>query len=536
MADAKLRAVISVADKSTTKLRGINKSFRNLTGPITRINNQLRALDRVSGFKALRNGLGGVRRQLGLLGAGLTGVAGGAFAAIKSLATTGDEVLKTATNFGITTDALQEWRFVAERSGVAQATLDKSFQAFTKRLSEARNGTGELFGLLKKVNPAFLEQILAIKNNEDAYAALIKGMSGLKSQQQQILLGDKAFSEAGRQLVKITAQGSKEIANLRKEAHKYGAVISGDVLRDSAKFKDEMTNIGSLFKAVGFTLGTALIPELSGLLIEFREWLLLSKQTGGQEKLKEFAKSMAQGVRDLATQFKIIVPKISSLLDSIGGFKTLAIGLAAILAGPLLAALVGLGGAIVTFGTFLVATPVGLFAAGVVAIGIAVYQLIGGFKSLINLYPKMVLAVSDTIETGINKFKEFLAFVKPVTDQVKGVFSKFIDNVMVLFEPLLNIGARIAKGFGALSGIGRLLGGAAPASGGASSSPAAQSTASKTRFLNEFKQQQNGAQKTDVGGRITVQIDSEGRIKKTDVNNNNPAVDLDIDAGYALAI
>src|SRR6056297_1650567 len=53
-----------------------------------------------------------------------------------------DEIGKTADQIGVTTDALQELRFVAEGAGVTQEKFTSSLERFYKRLGEAEMGTG----------------------------------------------------------------------------------------------------------------------------------------------------------------------------------------------------------------------------------------------------------------------------------------------------------------------------------------------------------------------------------------------------------
>jgi len=73
--------------------------------------------------------------------AGAVGAAGiGLF--IKKNLEAADSIAKTADTIGVTTRSLQEYRFMAERSGVATNELDKGLGAFSKRLGELRIGTG----------------------------------------------------------------------------------------------------------------------------------------------------------------------------------------------------------------------------------------------------------------------------------------------------------------------------------------------------------------------------------------------------------
>jgi len=76
------------------------------------------------------------RRFLPALGAGVI------IAQVKQITTQMDEIGKKADQIGITTDALQELRFVAEGAGVSQSKFTSSLERFSKRLGEAEMGTG----------------------------------------------------------------------------------------------------------------------------------------------------------------------------------------------------------------------------------------------------------------------------------------------------------------------------------------------------------------------------------------------------------
>ena len=63
-----------------------------------------------------------------------------------------DAIVKTADAIGISTDKLQELRFAADLSGVSVDKLDKALLGFSKRVGEARAGTGALVTFLKATN------------------------------------------------------------------------------------------------------------------------------------------------------------------------------------------------------------------------------------------------------------------------------------------------------------------------------------------------------------------------------------------------
>lgn len=540
MADTKLTAVIAIADKLSKPLKNINNRLQETQAPFKRLNSQIKRLDRLSGFKNLRAGIGGVASEMSRLG--LIGVGAGAagIIAINKLASSGDEIAKTARNFDFATDKLQEYRFVAERSGVSQGAVTKSMQAFTKRLAEARNGTGELFGLLKDVNPQFLRQLLAIEDNAEAYDLLIKKMSELPDQQRQILLGDKAFSEAGRELVKITALGADEIENLKRQAHQYGAVLDKDVLNQSEKFKDQMTNIGSVARGVGFAIGGALMPEIVGLMDQLSNWYLANKQVIDQN-VGEFAKRMAESVRVFAKSLPGLIDRVSSFVESIGGMKTVLIGAGLVIAGPLISA-------IATLSAVLLTTPVGWFIGAIGLIAGAAYSIYKNWEPIkgffANVWQSLVNAVMPAIETMKTLFLNFtpmgliIKHWEPLTQffsdtwqSILGIFEAGMAKVMPIVNKLTSVADKVTKPVRSLFEFG---GNAADAVTGA----AGNAISGVRNFLggddSPRKSILSGNQRTQVGGQVTVKIDSEGRPRVQQVRSDNPSVGLNVDAGMSL--
>lgn len=540
MADTKLTAVIQLADKMSKPLKGINNRLQNVQKPIKGLGNQLGRLDRVSGLKNLRSSLGGVAGQLGKLSLIGVGGIGAMVTAVNKLSQSGDEVIKTATNFGISAEKLQEYRFIAERSGVSQASVNKSMQAFTKRLAEARNGTGELYGLLKDVNPEFLNQLLAINDNGEAYDLLIRKMAELPEQQRQILLGDKAFSEAGRELVKITAQGADAIEELRKEAHKYGAVIDEETLKKSAEFQDNMTNLGSIAKNLAFSFGQEMMPAIQGIVTSMTEWGAQNKELI-KTKLQEVAEKIAQSIKTLGENLPGIIDRVSRFVDAIGGMKTVLIGAGLVITGPLISA-------IATLSATLLTTPVGWFIGAVGLIAGAGAMIMGKWNPVEKFFPDLwdgiVEHVGGTIYKMVELFQNFtpagliIKHWDPLTDffsdtwqNIIKIFEAGMAKVMPIVNKLTKVADKVTKPVKKLFEFG---GNAADAVTGAASDAY---NGVRNFFGGDDTPRESilpKGQATQVGGQVTVKIDSEGRPKVQQVRSDNPSVGIDVDAGMSL--
>src|SRR3990167_5926148 len=77
--------------------------------------------------------------------------------AITDYADAGDSVDEFSRRIGFNIEALQEWRFVAERVGIGAEAFDGAIAKMSRGIGEARLGTGALSAALKKRAPAVLK-------------------------------------------------------------------------------------------------------------------------------------------------------------------------------------------------------------------------------------------------------------------------------------------------------------------------------------------------------------------------------------------
>jgi len=111
-------------------------------------------------FKTATARIDGYRKKIVNMRTVMVGAAGAAGIGyfVKKQLESADATAKAADAIGVSTKALQEYRFIADRSGVATGTLEQGLGAFTKRLGELKSGTGALNTLLNKNNQALAEQ------------------------------------------------------------------------------------------------------------------------------------------------------------------------------------------------------------------------------------------------------------------------------------------------------------------------------------------------------------------------------------------
>lgn len=538
--DTKLNAVVSLTDRMSKPLKGINKQLKGFSSPLKSLSAQFKQMDRLSGFKNLRSGLAGVGRQVRNLGIVSAGVAVAGFASLNRLAQSGDAIVKMSSQYDMSTKQIQEYIFMAERSGVSTEAITDSMKEFTKRLSEARQGEGELYNQLMKVNPEFLEQILAINDNGEAYDYLLTQMSKLPTQQQQILLGDKAMGASGEELVKIVSAGADAMEALRMEAHKYGAVLSDEVLQQSAQFQDQMTNTRSILKTLTFSIGGGLMPVITELTQKLTAWYSGNKKIIDQ-RMQDVGRRMADGLRKFVAWAGETIPKVASVVQNLGGLKTVAIGVAAVIAGPLVSALATLSVALLT-------TPVGWFITAIGAIIGLGGMMIGAWNPIEKFFPNLWNGIVDTVGRAIYTIVELMKKTSPLGIIVEnwepitqffsdmwGGIQKIFDDGMAKIQPIIDKLSAAAEtitkpvkklfefGSKSVDAVGDMAGNAVSGAKGVWNSLTGD------RNINS-----GGKQSTDVGGRVEFVVTQGEPPRLKSMKPNNPNVPFDFYAGNSL--
>lgn len=208
MADVEANILIRAIDRVTAPVKRINAAVDRMTQPIRRVNSAVGRLGNAAGIGKLARGLRDAASAAGRLGSRLAGVIGplgaiGGAASIAGLgkivtdfATGADETSKFARQVGLSTEALQEYQYAADRQGVSQQVFNASLVAFSKRLGELRAGTGGLHTMLKKVNPAFAEQLKNAESTEEAFGLMMKALSNIEDPQRRAALAAAAFSRS----------------------------------------------------------------------------------------------------------------------------------------------------------------------------------------------------------------------------------------------------------------------------------------------------------------------------------------------------
>jgi len=220
----------------------------------------------------------------GVLAAG--GVAGALFMMTKRAIESADAIGKTADKLGISTDALQEYRFAAEQAGVSQETFDMAMQRFTRRAAEAAQGTGEAKDALKQMGIELLDQNGNMRASEDLLLEVADAFKNTTDSSERLRLAFKLFDSEGVALVNMLMDGSDALEEMREEARRLGIVIDETLIRDAEEAQDKLDAVNKVISAQLTKAFLSLAPLVSDAAMEFAEF---AQDVGvAYEKMKLF--------------------------------------------------------------------------------------------------------------------------------------------------------------------------------------------------------------------------------------------------------
>ena len=181
----------------------------------------------------------------GLAVAGVA-VAAGLAVMTKRAIENADAIGKTADKVGVGVEALQEYRFAAELAGVNSKTLDMALQRLTRRVGQAAQGSGELKETLERYGIAVRDAEGNTRSTEAVLDDLADAIQGANSEAEQLLIGFKAFDSEGAALVNALRNGSKGLADMRREARELGIVLDESMVRQAEDANDTLTRMSSI--------------------------------------------------------------------------------------------------------------------------------------------------------------------------------------------------------------------------------------------------------------------------------------------------
>lgn len=210
-------------------------------------------------------GAQGASRALALLGPVLAGLSIGGMAAFvrRSIDAVGG-LGELSDQLGVTTDALQAYRYAATQVGLSSEQLDLGLRTLTRRIGEAAAGSKEAQAAFAQFGVRFAEANGRIRSTESVLADVADRIAAIESPAERAALVSELFgSRVGQKLIPFLAGGRDALESLTDEALRYGAIADAELIEKADRASDKIASLSEAFSRLATNLVASVAPAVS---------------------------------------------------------------------------------------------------------------------------------------------------------------------------------------------------------------------------------------------------------------------------------
>lgn len=212
---------------------------------------------------------------------GLTAAVGGATTALVSqvnqVADYGDNVDKMSQKMGMSAEAYQEWDAVMKHSGTSMETM----KAGMKTLANAVESGNEAFQRI-----GLTQEQLASMSQEDLFSATIAGLQGVENETERTYLAGQLLGRGATELGALLNESAEDTQAMKKRVHELGGVMSGEAVKNAARFKDSLQDLQTAVSGLKRGLMSEFLPAITDVMDGLQE-LFIGNTDEGLAKVKQ---------------------------------------------------------------------------------------------------------------------------------------------------------------------------------------------------------------------------------------------------------
>ena len=270
-------------------IEAVFKAVDRMTGPIAKMqsrigrftNSMTKNLEGVSNVTS--SVYGGLKT--GALAAGVA--LGGVAVALDHVSDRGDDLLMRSGRLNFPIEALQEWQFVAEQTGLTVEEFDTALDKFSKTLGAAKLGQGALVSTLKATNPKLLRQLVATKDTAQAYEIYLSALRKIPDVNKRAAVAAAGFGKAGDKMNQIISESTDSIAAMRLEARQNG-IMTLEQAKAAEAYGDAMNSFKRSVTGLMQSALLPLMPVLNEALGTARAWVVANREIISAKVLEYF--------------------------------------------------------------------------------------------------------------------------------------------------------------------------------------------------------------------------------------------------------
>lgn len=340
--------------------------------------------------------IGGIKK----LAEGLKDLAFGA-------AFTSDELLTMSTVTGISTDTLQEYKYMAELVDVSLDTITGSLKKLTSNMSSASKGSGAAYEAFGKLGVQFQNTDGTLRDSQDVFNDALVALGKIENETERDALAMQLFGKSAQDLNPMIVAGKEQLDAYAQQAHDTGYVMSEEMLKSNVAVSDSYEVMQNSITALKNTIGTEFAPVLQQIIDGFTN--LLQWITDNKDMIEDYAIPAVVGLTTAFVTYKAAMVAMSIINTVRKATESMTLAQAALNA-------------------IMAANPIVLVVTAIAAL---VAAFITAYKTSDEFRAKVDAAfqkVKDAITTAIDWIKDKVEWLKNLPQQALTWGRDMLDN------------------------------------------------------------------------------------------------------------
>ncbi|MDP3059044.1 MAG: hypothetical protein Q8N36_06265 [bacterium] len=348
-----------------------------------------------------------------------------------------DELNTLSKQTGLSTEALQKFRYASDIIDVPLETLTGSLTKLTRSMGSAAEGNKQTEAAFKKLGVTITDENGKLRDNEAVFHDVIAALGKIPNATERNILAMELMGKSAQDLNPLILGGAEALKTLGDEAAAAGLILSQDTLDGLNAFNDELdktkAQVAMTGAVIGAEFGKVLLPLVQSLaksVQEFAAWM----RGLDQDTAKMIITTLA--IVAALAPLLIITGKVVGAIGSMGtayGALTAAAALAKVSVGAFIAMKA-------------------LLLAKVIIIIAIIAVLVAAIVWLIRNWDDVKAAVAGFVADAGARFTEFGQSVRAIftgiaesireriawaRDRVSEIISAIRDNTIGRFESMV---------------------------------------------------------------------------------------------------
>ena len=264
--------------------------------------------EKINGMQGVLTGL---NQGFELMGKAVNAVKGAYDTLIGDTVTLADDLMTQASVTGLSTDALQEYGYMAGLVDTDVSTITGSLTKLTKSMDSATSGTGASYEAFQQLGIDVTNADGSLRSANDVFAEAIDKLGSVENATERDALAMNIFGKSAKELNPLIDAGSEALEEYRQQAHDMGYVLDSETLESLGSIDDSMEILKNTFDTAKNQIAVALMPVVQKITEAFVKW-------AGSVDWQKVGQTIGSVMSGIGKAIDAVIPIISNVISWVG--------------------------------------------------------------------------------------------------------------------------------------------------------------------------------------------------------------------------